>query len=319
MINTNQTHSGLTPFKKGFAFMKILTQLRHLLLVCMLCGWSLGAAAIETVVYYHNDTAGSPVAATDGNGNLAWREHYRPYGDRVTKQPAGNNQLWFHNKPQDEQTGLSYVGARYYDPIVGRFMGVDPEHFDDDNLHSFNRYAYGNNNPYKFTDPDGKDAVGVVVQLLAKGGEKVVRWVSTKAEAVMARKQGETVVMQTKRQAKQIEEALNRGDKSNILRHKGHELRDGSTGLPHYQTEGKQGHSMWGKIFGGASAIGLGLGASDADASQVPSNGGGTGTAWRDVGDFVIDLLVPGGVGGAGQGSDIVPHRDQSTGVPVDK
>ena len=136
--------------------MNFVSSLRSLLLMLVLCGCPLTAAAIDMVVYYHNDTAGSPVAASDGNGNLAWREHYRPYGERVTQQAAGNNQLWFHNKPQDEQTGLSYFGARYYDPVVGRFMGVDPQGFDEDNLHSFNRYGYGNNNPYKFRDPDGR-------------------------------------------------------------------------------------------------------------------------------------------------------------------
>jgi HNH/endonuclease VII toxin of polymorphic toxin system component len=37
-------------------------------------------------------------------------------------------------------------------------MGVDPQDFDEANLHSFNRYAYGNNNPYKFKDPNGEVA-----------------------------------------------------------------------------------------------------------------------------------------------------------------
>jgi hypothetical protein len=40
-----------------------------------------------------------------------------------------------------------------------RFVGVDPKEFDEGNIHSFNRYAYGNNNPYRFVDPDGRDAV----------------------------------------------------------------------------------------------------------------------------------------------------------------
>jgi hypothetical protein len=37
-------------------------------------------------------------------------------------------------------------------------MGVDPQDFDEANLHGFNRYAYGNNNPYKFKDPNGEVA-----------------------------------------------------------------------------------------------------------------------------------------------------------------
>ena len=44
--------------------------------------------------------------------------------------------------------------ARYYDPVIGRFMSNDPIGFRD--VHSFNRYAYANNNPYKYVDPDGR-------------------------------------------------------------------------------------------------------------------------------------------------------------------
>jgi uncharacterized protein RhaS with RHS repeats len=45
--------------------------------------------------------------------------------------------------------------ARYYDPLIGRFYSNDPMGFRD--VHSFNRYAYANNNPYKYTDPDGNN------------------------------------------------------------------------------------------------------------------------------------------------------------------
>ena len=43
--------------------------------------------------------------------------------------------------------------ARYYDPVIGRFYSNDPIGFRD--VHSFNRYAYANNNPYKYVDPTG--------------------------------------------------------------------------------------------------------------------------------------------------------------------
>jgi uncharacterized protein RhaS with RHS repeats len=47
------------------------------------------------------------------------------------------------------------MGARYYDPVLGRFMGVDPAPPSLGNVHSLNRYAYANNNPYRYVDPDG--------------------------------------------------------------------------------------------------------------------------------------------------------------------
>ena len=48
--------------------------------------------------------------------------------------------------------------ARYYDPVIGRFYSNDPIGFRD--VHSFNRYAYANNNPYKYVDPTGMCAEG---------------------------------------------------------------------------------------------------------------------------------------------------------------
>jgi RHS repeat-associated protein len=117
---------------------------------------ALPTQAGETVTYYHLDALGSPVAATDEQGNLKWREKYRPYGSRIKKQTeADSNSRWYTGHSHDEEFGLTYAGARYYDPVVGRFMGVDPVPFQENVVHSFNRYAYGNNNPYKYVDPDG--------------------------------------------------------------------------------------------------------------------------------------------------------------------
>ncbi len=56
--------------------------------------------------------------------------------------------------------------ARYYDPLIGRFYSNDPVGFRD--VHSFNRYTYGNNNPYKFIDPDGKMSIEKEDNVVAK-------------------------------------------------------------------------------------------------------------------------------------------------------
>jgi RHS repeat-associated protein len=117
------------------------------------------ANAAQTTIYYHLDALGSPVAATDKFGNLEWREEYRPYGERIQNQAAAQtNSRWYTGHAHDNATGLTYAGARYYDPVVGRFMGVDPVGFAETNIQTFNRYAYGNNNPYKYVDPDGRAA-----------------------------------------------------------------------------------------------------------------------------------------------------------------
>jgi uncharacterized protein RhaS with RHS repeats len=45
---------------------------------------------------------------------------------------------------------------RYSDPVAGRFLSIDPVTTDANNGGSFNRYAYANNSPYKYVDPDGR-------------------------------------------------------------------------------------------------------------------------------------------------------------------
>jgi len=124
-------------------------------------------AQTTSITFFHNDVLGSPAVATDANGAVVWKESYLPYGHRLQAPAAGaNNKLWYAGKQLDPNTGLSYMGARYYSPVVGRFMGMDPKGIVPEDPHSFNRYAYANNNPYKYVDPDGRAALLVVYKLL---------------------------------------------------------------------------------------------------------------------------------------------------------
>lgn len=126
------------------------------------------ATAKETVTYIHSDISGSPLAATDAAGNVLWKESYFAYGQKTEWQPESEAQTqWFHGKEQDADTTMQYFGARYYDPGIGRFLGIDPVDYQDGNLHSFNRYAYGNNNPTKYLDPDGRIAFLIPFALTA--------------------------------------------------------------------------------------------------------------------------------------------------------
>ena len=132
-------------------------------LVVLACLVGAQVASAGTVTYYHADLLGSPIAATNSSGQVIWRENYRPYGERLTNDASSSaNQLWYTSRRQDAETGLVYMGARYYDPVVGRFMGADAIRFDQTNVHSFNRYAYANNNPYRYLDPDGYQAASVL-------------------------------------------------------------------------------------------------------------------------------------------------------------
>ena len=127
---------------------------------------SFNAEASEEIVYYHNDALGSAVAATDENGVILWQEAYRPYGERILKQDNGQNDLWYTGKPEEQDLGVNYFGARWYDPTIGRFLAIDPVNFQESSPQSFNKYAYANNNPYKFVDPDGKFSLPVPITAL---------------------------------------------------------------------------------------------------------------------------------------------------------
>lgn len=115
----------------------------------------------EQITYFHNDVLGSPIAATDQKGYVMWRATYEPYGERLQSTTdaivAMDNTRWYGSHVQDDETGLLYMQARYQDPQLGRFLSIDPEAVAGDRPATFNRYAYGANNPYRYVDPDGRD------------------------------------------------------------------------------------------------------------------------------------------------------------------
>ena len=119
--------------RKGDAMRTVLKVMQRVagMLVGLAMGLLAPVAGAGTIVYYHNDLTGSPVAATNQAGQVIWRESYRPYGERLTNAPAsGANKIWFTSRSQDADTGLVYMGARWYDPVVGRFLSVDPVRFE---------------------------------------------------------------------------------------------------------------------------------------------------------------------------------------------
>ena len=117
------------------------------------------------VTYYHNDVLGSPIAATDEAGNIKWRQQYQPFGKELNLDPRAQQEtvVSYTGHAHDEDSGLVYMGARYYDPEIGRFMGMDPQGFTPGNPISFNPYLYANNNPYSYVDPDGNIAIIVPI------------------------------------------------------------------------------------------------------------------------------------------------------------
>jgi len=103
------------------------------------------------IVYIHNDALGSPIMETNELGAVVSRSHYKPFGGTVE---GGKDDVGYTGHLNDTDLGLTYMQARYYDPVIGRFYSNDPVGFIG-TVDTFNRYSYVGNNPYKYIDPTG--------------------------------------------------------------------------------------------------------------------------------------------------------------------
>ena len=120
--------------------------------------------------YYHSDHLGSASLISDYKGDEYQRIEYTPYGETWVEKTSNTGLEWlpykFTAKELDEETGLYYYGARYLDPKYSMWISTDPalgEYLGQSgkgeggiyNSANLNLYHYANNNPVKYTDPDG--------------------------------------------------------------------------------------------------------------------------------------------------------------------
>ena len=111
-----------------------------------------------TIRNQHTDALGSPVATTaPDTGAVLRRISYTPWGETYGTTVDGSG---YTGHVMDSATGLTYMQQRYYDPQIGRLLSADPAIADPQNGSNFSPYWYANNNPYRFTDPDGRVAMG---------------------------------------------------------------------------------------------------------------------------------------------------------------
>jgi len=112
--------------------------------------------------YYLTDAMGSVIQVVDGNGNIVNSYDYNSWGEiraAQTTETVSNPFKW-QTKPWDEEMGLYYSRARYYDGGTGRFVGVDPIWMKRCKLLTDrHRFAWPGLNPVTFSDPTGR-AIG---------------------------------------------------------------------------------------------------------------------------------------------------------------
>jgi RHS repeat-associated protein len=114
----------------------------------------------ETVRFYLPDHLGSASIVTDAHGNMVEESVFYPYGANRARTGSFESEYRFTGKELDDETGLHYFGARYYDSQVGRFVSVDPLYVEGNfnNKHALeflNLYAYAEDSPITYQDFDG--------------------------------------------------------------------------------------------------------------------------------------------------------------------
>jgi RHS repeat-associated protein len=98
---------------------------------------------------------GSTSYVTDASGEVYQHLEYFAFGETFVEEHNNTDRTPFlySGKELDEETGLYYYGARYYDPKTSIWQSIDPE---ADKFPGWSPYNFNFNNPVNFKDPDGK-------------------------------------------------------------------------------------------------------------------------------------------------------------------
>ncbi len=104
--------------------------------------------------FYHPDHLGSSSYITDASGEVYQHLEYFAFGETFVEEHSNTKHTpyLFNGKELDEETGLYYYGARYYDARTSVWLAVDPL---AEEMPGWSPYNYTFNNPIAFTDPDG--------------------------------------------------------------------------------------------------------------------------------------------------------------------
>jgi RHS repeat-associated protein len=118
-------------------------------------------------LFLHRDHLGSLIRVTDGAGAVVESRRYDPYGRTIAHTGGVSTPLGFGTGVPEELSGLILLGARYYHPILGRFLSPDDVVADPLIPVNWASYTYCRGNPTSFFDPYGHDALRILVTVIA--------------------------------------------------------------------------------------------------------------------------------------------------------
>ncbi len=114
----------------------------------------IGSGGSAETYWLHRDHLESVRITTDDTAAIVMRANYKPYGEQLLTVSTLPDSKAYIGERQDVETGLIYLHARYYDPVLGRFIQADTWDPDIAGV-DINRYAYALNDPINKSDPNG--------------------------------------------------------------------------------------------------------------------------------------------------------------------
>lgn len=114
---------------------------------------------------YQKDVQGSTQAITSNNGSCVEWYTYTDFGETTVheEQNGFDTVICYTGGVYDENTGLYYLNARYYDPETGRFLSRDTYRGEADKPDTLHLYLYCANDPVNYVDPSGHAAKIAVI------------------------------------------------------------------------------------------------------------------------------------------------------------
>jgi RHS repeat-associated protein len=109
----------------------------------------------STLYWLLTDHLGSTALTIDANGELKSEKRYMPWGETRFESGSTYTSYQYTGQQLEEDLGIYYYNARWYDPALGRFIQADTIVPNPGNPQSVDRYAYVNNNPMRYNDPSG--------------------------------------------------------------------------------------------------------------------------------------------------------------------
>ena len=107
-----------------------------------------------TLSYMLSDHLGSTSLITNASGNVTSEMRYSAWGEvRYQAGVTPTNYTYTGQYSNVSDFGLMFYGSRWYDGSLGRFAQADT--IVPGGVQGYDRYAYANNNPIRYTDPSG--------------------------------------------------------------------------------------------------------------------------------------------------------------------